>query len=564
MDPDTVKEIACTLPLPVIEHLWRQPVADVARKTLTVDVVDLISELEQHTADRLLQKKWLTTIQAFAVAPTIAAATRSVSTPPPNSAKNVCGDDTKSSPASPSKGTPLHTQGGAFGIAAAALNPLAMTIRRADVEAVLLEASSTSQDGKVYLASSATREEGNDEASAAVKRQLLASPAAAPARINDDDVPDVDDDDGGNSPPSFLKRNGGHRLEDAALFLGDAMSSNLTSCPPEVFVVMNNQRCRQSHTPLMQDRFHPTEALLRDSSAWSLYERAEHMLENAFQIGISFEDASLVFSRAGREFDRGEDAAVMAGNCFVRAADCRRCVCDFDAEAELLVDAAEAYARGDASPRCKHAAVAALRDAVRIYEKEERPMKSAKHARQAAEYAVDGGMLLDAITLLHYAANVYHGRLRMPADARVCLARATAVCVMDAGNYLEAIACLEKTADICQSEKEQAFALFRALVCRMACVPPGWGAEAVEAIHDIRDVFNSYSDCCSALLIGPENDCIEQALAGLLAEDPDKVESAFGKYVRSHTLEEWVEPLFWAIHASALQRKSQHLRLYTL
>ena len=203
MDPDTVKEIACTLPLPVIEHLWRQPVADVARKTLTVDVVDLISELEQHTADRLLQKKWLTTIQAFAVAPTIAAATRSVSTPPPNSAKNVCGDDTKSSPASPSKGTPLHTQGGAFGIAAAALNPLAMTIRRADVEAVLLEASSTSQDGKVYLASSATREEGNDEASAAVKRQLLASPAAAPARINDDDVPDVDDDDGGNSPPSI-------------------------------------------------------------------------------------------------------------------------------------------------------------------------------------------------------------------------------------------------------------------------------------------------------------------------------------------------------------------------
>jgi tetratricopeptide (TPR) repeat protein len=257
-----------------------------------------------------------------------------------------------------------------------------------------------------------------------------------------------------------------------------------------------------------------------------------------------------------------ENAFAMAGNCYVRAADCRKCLANPDGEAELLVQAGEAYARGD-DRRCKLAAVTAMRSAVRVYENERRPAKAAKIARQAAEFAVDGGMAMEGVTLLHYAANVFL-TLKMSADARACLARATAVTVMDAGNYVEAIACLEKLADLSPSNKEQSYALFRATVVRMVCIPSFWGCEAVEAINDCRDVFSAYIDACPALLNGAENECITRAIRGLLAEDLEIIEAAFGKYVRSHTLEEWVEPMFWAIHGSATQRKSQHVRLYTL
>jgi hypothetical protein len=561
MDSAAIANLSCTLPLPILEYIYRQPVADIGRKTVAVDVVDLLAEMELHARDRMLHKKWLGALQSIALPPAVVAAIRTV-TP----------TDQVSSAVEPKWSEP-------------SLSSVVLTLRRCEVEALLeAQSSSLALEFSTRRAAAATPQPSHGLLSStnadATARQLLQTPPnlrvvgvpapESPVKAGPEAIPaqraDSEDDDIPNdisSPARDVEQEGSGAPPAAISTASDnAPSVLLAAQPAEVFYIMNPQRCHQTHTPLILDRFSPSPSLALSVPAWALYERAEHQLENHIQIGISFDDASVLFSRAGEEFRTIPEASAMAGNCFVRSADCRRCVSDPDGQAELLVAAGEAYARGD-DQRSKFAAVAALREAVRIYEKEGRPVKAAKHARQAAEFAVDGGAPMDGVTLLHYASNVLLS-LRMTADARACLARATAVTVMDAGNYVEAIACLEKLADICPSEKEQSYSLFRALVVRMVCIPSVWGAEAVEAIMDCREVLSAYTDACPALLRSSENECVETAISGLLTENADLVESAFGKYVRSHTLEEWVEPLFWAIHAAALQRKSQHLRLYTL
>lgn len=417
------------------------------------------------------------------------------------------------------------------------------------------------------------------------------------------------------SPASSLRLKSPLHDEDPRLHASrfSASASALGGVPAQLRqfspLVLLNDRCPSDMLPWLGPEAIPrrpprtiTTAVV--SAAWELYETTEKSLSKG-RIGSEWSEAVGLFEEAGKQFEAaagalssaphgvvttdgdGEEeeahhrlaAIVMAGNCYVRAADCLRCLRDVDQMSSQLEQAGLAYSsafpdnttNSAADDSCNDAAlsmiaqasVQAFTQAIYVARAAGRNAKAARMARRGAEAAVRCRRFDDAVTLLYRACDIYDKELGMGAEARAVMTRAVAISVVDMSNLSIAIDALEKLADVSIPE-EQPLVLFRAMLCRLACLPGITGNDTNDALSDCVYALDQYTDLCVGLCGGKENTCLKQILRGVEENDPVRVENAAEAYVSTHSmLEEWIAPLLriiWHRTVERLAHRTEHLR----
>ncbi|CUG86941.1 Hypothetical protein, putative [Bodo saltans] len=362
------------------------------------------------------------------------------------------------------------------------------------------------------------------------------------------------------------------------------------TAPP--ILVLINDRCPSDMLPWLSAVALPIRPTIRslssgESPAWSVYEATEKSLSKG-RSGSEWSDAVALFEQAGGLFDAAAVASsssltnvIMAGNCYVRAADCLRCLRDVDQMATFLERAGSAYStafpenRDDSAvpplanglsvvaSATAEATVQAFTQAVFVSRAAGRTAKAARVARKGAEGCVRVLRFDDAVTLLYRACDLYDKELSMGAEARAVMTRAVGIAVVDMSNLSIAIDALEKLADVSIAE-EQPLVLFRAMLCRLACLPGITGNDTNDAIIDCVYALDQYTDICVGLCGGKENTCLKQMIRGVEENDPVRVENAAEAYVSTHTaLEEWIPPMMhmiWHRTVERLAHRTEHLR----
>lgn len=293
-----------------------------------------------------------------------------------------------------------------------------------------------------------------------------------------------------------------------------------------------------------------------------------------------FEDASVEFLAVAKTLLESSSAAAplslrmwrtavaMAANCTLRAADCLRYCTNPDSAATSLIKAAEVYAmldgsRGEQPHNANYGANAAMecaKLAAVIARATGRLVKAAKLSRLGAEYAATCCCAIDAVKLLHFASALYldaNGSLSLVGESRAALARAAAIAVMDGSDLALAIDTLEQLADL-STRPEQPLVLFRAMLCRMASVPGVLGHDTTDAIEDVAEVLDQYSNVAPELCGGRENECLKAILRGQRECDALRVQEACKVYLDCHHgLEDWIEPLMRVIEERSVERQRQ-------
>jgi hypothetical protein len=127
-------------------------------------------------------------------------------------------------------------------------------------------------------------------------------------------------------------------------------AEGLDTLPPILIVVHN--RCPSDMLPWFSPLpLRPSQAQMSPvaTAAWTLYETTERSLSKG-RSGSEWTDAVSLFEQAAALFDQGAgllpsslEGVIMAGNCYVRAADCLRCLRDVDQMASCLERAGLAY-----------------------------------------------------------------------------------------------------------------------------------------------------------------------------------------------------------------------------
>eukprot|EP00658_Telonema_sp_P-2_P059299 TRINITY_DN4812_c0_g1_i2.p1 TRINITY_DN4812_c0_g1~~TRINITY_DN4812_c0_g1_i2.p1 ORF type:complete len:258 (+),score=61.98 TRINITY_DN4812_c0_g1_i2:142-915(+) len=256
----------------------------------------------------------------------------------------------------------------------------------------------------------------------------------------------------------------------------------------------------------------------------------------------------------------------------VRAHDVYKAISSFDRE--LLDDAAYALVAASRlhqrevppTQEARFAALACMQSGIAIFKDLGRERTTAKLLREAAELCIlvcNPGLAVD---MLHVAADTGIKFGQLP-DARACLARAAEIAVMDFSDFAEAVDTLEKMAKVTTPSTEIHLAYFRALACRIVCVPPVPGVDTYEAIQDVKKTFDEYQDDCPSFCYGPEYKLIKSIIAdGLVGMDEYATESAIAVYLQSHDsqIEEWLELVLRKIHKNIVNRKLAIDRSHTL
>lgn len=388
--------------------------------------------------------------------------------------------------------------------------------------------------------------------------------------------------------------------DDAAVFSqhkeSEQQKRSDETAPPATYdglflpYILLNDRCASDMLPWMSSIPNSISDIVGglpasgNGHAWSLYADAEASLRKG-RSGSEWSDAVQLFEEAAVLFAAETTPQhAMSANCLVRSADCLRCLRDVDQMATMLERAGAAYARvlAEASPRRRaeddvdvlrvdsspqlnyiaNASVQCFFQAVFVARTAGRAAKAAKMCRKGAEAAVVCGKHDDALSLLYRACDLYANDLSMAAEARAVMFRAVTIAVMDMSDLALAIDALERLANVSMPE-EQPLVLFRAMLCRLACIPGVTGNDTNDAMNDCEYALDQYTDLCVALCGGKENVCLKQMLRGVMENDPVRVENAAESYISTHTLEEWVPPMFhmvWHRTVERLAHRTEHLR----
>ena len=309
---------------------------------------------------------------------------------------------------------------------------------------------------------------------------------------------------------------------------------------------------------------------LSRTDPFHMYETAERYVEEGFHLMSTWAEAADKFKAASAAF---ENAGMprMAANSLVRVHDVYKAVSSFDREllddaAYALVAASRLHSRETpAGQDTRRAALACMQTGISIFEELGRELTAAKLLREAAELCIlvkNAGLAID---VLHRAAKTFilFGQNN---DARACFARAAEIAVMDFSDFTEAIDTLEKMAKVTPST-ETHLAYFRALVCRIVCVPPVPGVDTYAAIQDVKKTFEDYQDQCHPFTYGAENKLVKEVIAkGLEGMDEIATETAIAVYMKSHSLqiEDWLEMVLRKIHKNIVSRKLAIDRTHTL
>ena len=309
---------------------------------------------------------------------------------------------------------------------------------------------------------------------------------------------------------------------------------------------------------------------LNKSDPFFLYETAELYVEEGFHIMSTWSEAVDNFRAASLAF---ENALMfrMAANCMVRAHDVYKAISSFDRE--LLDDAAYALVAASRlhqkevppTQEARFSALACMQSGIAIFKDLGRERTTAKLLREAAELCILVNNAGLAVDMLHVATETCIKFGQLP-DARACLARAAEIAVMDFSDFAEAVDTLEKMATVTPST-EVHLAYFRAIACRIVCVPPVPGVDTYEAIQDVKKTFDGYQDDCPSFCYGPEYKLIKSIISdGLVGMDEYATEASIAVYLQSHDsqIEEWLELVLRKIHKNIVNRKLAIDRSHTL
>eukprot|EP00758_Cryptobia_borreli_P008687 Tbor_TRINITY_DN5410_c3_g1::TRINITY_DN5410_c3_g1_i1::g.25377::m.25377 len=301
-------------------------------------------------------------------------------------------------------------------------------------------------------------------------------------------------------------------------------------------------RCPDSHTPEAKEIRFKVEFLLylEPSDPFYQYEMAERHIEDSDLISSSWQESIVCFTKASAGFVN-LGLFRMAANCYVRISDCYRiCGCEDDV-AKSLVTVSHLHQKESDNLEGQQAALAAIQNAVDIFLKLGRELKAASLSTEVAELCIKADNAGLGIDILHLAQDTMQ-KFGQYSNARRALLRATEISVLDFSDFGEAIDSLEKIAVLPPASTSHLY-YFRAMVCRIVCVPIKGGVDTYEAILDVKKVFEDYMDLCPRLSYGSERKLLLTMIDSLKTLNEEALNKECEKYIASHksSIEEWLD-----------------------